>query len=157
MSGSTQSLLWPIGINMLKFAQGGAARAFAKRYMTTQAVSTNTQASTVTKAGETQLLENNIWFVNNTSPAERVVGFRWTPGLWARAKEESAATNVAIWQRAKSGDVTPRDLFNLGAVGFSMWAAFIVGNMIGKWKIFGHRNQEPHHGHGFWTDTPAHH
>lgn len=146
---------------MLKFAQGGAARAFAKRYMTTQAaateVSTATQATTVTKAGETNLLENNIWFVNTTSPAERVVGFRWTPGLLARAKEESAATNSAIFQRVKTADVTPRDLFNLAGVGLSMWAAFIVGNMIGKWKIFGHRNQEPHHGHGFWTDAPVHH
>lgn len=143
---------------MLKFAQAGAVRAFAKRTMSTEAVAVAEAVPTpATRAGETNILSDNIWFVNTTAAGERVVGFRWTPGLWARAKVESAATNKDIIQRVKTADITPRDLFNLAGVGLTMWGAFLIGDMIGKWKIFGHRGQEPHHGHGMWTDTPVHH
>jgi len=114
-------------------------------------------SSTAAVKGETEVLENNIWFVNSTTPESRVFGFRWTPGLWARAKVESSETNSALFQRIKSVEVTPRDLFNLTGLGFSMWAAFLVGSMVGKWKIFGYRGQAPHHGHDFWTDAPTHH
>jgi hypothetical protein len=142
---------------MLKFANRGFGRALMTR-STGQGAVANAEATTTAAAkGETSVLEDNIWFVNSTTNESRIVGFRWTPGLWARAKVESAETNKALIQRIKTFDVTPRDLFNLSGVGLSMWAAFLVGSMIGKWKIFGYRLQEPHHGHGFWTDAPAKH
>lgn len=143
---------------MLKFAHKGFSRAALTRSVSTPAAAAPAeQVVAETASGELNVLENNIWFVNSTSPAARVVGFKWTPGLWARAKVESAETNKELFTRIKTADVTPRDLFNLTGVGITMWAAFLVGDMIGKWKIFGHRGKEPHHGHGMWTDAPTGH
>lgn len=142
---------------MLKFAHKGFSRAVLTRSVSAPAAAAPAEAAAAPASGELSVLENNIWFVNSTSPSARVVGFKWTPGLWARAKVESAETNKELLGRIKSADVTTRDLFHLTGVGLTMWAAFLVGDMIGKWKIFGHRGKEPHHGHGMWTDTPVGH
>lgn len=138
---------------MFKYAQRGFGRALVTRSASGQAATGNAAAS---NPGELNVLDNNLWLVNSSTPEARVVGFKWTPGLWARAKVESAETNAALFARVKSFDLTPRDLFNLTGLGATMWGAFIIGGFIGKWKLFGHRGQEPHHGHGLWTDTPAH-
>lgn len=146
-------------VNMLRFTQRGFGRAFITRSASGQGAVANEGAasSSCSRPSDTALLDDNLWLVNSKTPDARVLGLKWTPGLWARAAKESGETNRAIFDRIKAGDITTRDLFNLTGVGFTMWGAFIIGSMIGKWKIFGHRGQEPHHGHGMWTDAPVHH
>lgn len=144
---------------MHKFASRGLGRAFMTRSASAQqaAVANPTATSSAPAAiVDTCILDENIWFVNSKTAESRVVGFRWTPGLLARAKVESAETNQAIITKIKTLDITPRDLFSLTGVGLQMWAAFVVGGFIGKWKIFGYRGVEPHHGHGMWTDDAKH-
>jgi hypothetical protein len=90
------------------------------------------------------LFGDNVYFTSAKEGEYKTVSVSWRPGFMATMKAQNAECNQLVINGFKNGTLTLYNAYELGVVGFFAVPFYLLGEALGRGRLFG-LPHESHH------------